>query len=56
MRPDQAASFLCGAGLAPFYLAVAGTILGAAIGLMIGVTVALMEKAEAPSTQLTIEK
>jgi hypothetical protein len=56
MRPDQAASYLCSAGMAPIGLALLGTIIGSMIGAVVGVTLAMMEKVETSSTQLRLEK
>lgn len=57
MNPDEAASYLCGAGQAPFVLALLGAIAGLALGVMAGVTIAIVRKAdETQSAQFTLEK
>jgi ABC-type nitrate/sulfonate/bicarbonate transport system permease component len=46
MEPGQAASYVCGAGQAPFALTMLGAIAGPVIGFVVGGAIAIIRQAD----------
>jgi len=46
MGPNEAASYLCAAGMAPFALALLGAVAGPVIGFVVGGTIAIVRQAD----------
>jgi ABC-type nitrate/sulfonate/bicarbonate transport system permease component len=46
MEPGQAASYVCGAGKAPFALTMLGAVAGPVIGFVVGGTIAIIRTAD----------